>query len=166
MQAEHGIKSLSNILTKHLTKSGEIWPDYLPFATLAHNTYNSPNLSNYSPYELVFGRKPKLLLDVETNPDIKVSATYKEYYEQLENRLRYLQKVLLDFKMRRLALLNKDWEYFQYNSGDLVYLISPLMSQLGTASRKIMVKYVGPLVVYKIIDPHNYLLVTLDGKLF
>ena len=28
-----------------------------------------------------------------------------------------------------------------------------------------MVKYVGPLVVYKIIDLHNYLLMTLDGKL-
>ena len=27
-----------------------------------------------------------------------------------------------------------------------------------------MVKYVGPLSVYKIIDPHNYLLMTLDGK--
>ena len=81
LQAEHGIKSLSNILTKHLTKSGEMWIDYLPFTTLAHNTYNSPNLSNYSPYELVFGRKPKLLLDLDTNPDIKVLATYKEYYE-------------------------------------------------------------------------------------
>ena len=62
-------------------------------------------------------------------------------------------------------MLNKDREYFQYNSGDLVYLISPLTSQLRTASRKIMVKYVGPLVVYKIVDPHNYLLMTLDGKL-
>ena len=39
------------------------------------------------------------------------------------------------------------------------------MSQLRTASRKIMVKYVGPLAVYNIIDPHNYLLMTLDGKL-
>ena len=57
--AEHGIKCLSNILTKHLTKSGEMWSDYLPFVTLVYNTYNSPNLSNYSPYELVFGRKLK-----------------------------------------------------------------------------------------------------------
>ena len=79
--------------------------------------------------------------------------------------MKYLQKVLLDFKMRWLALLNKDQEYFQYNSGDLVYLLSPLTSQLRTASKKIMVKYVGPLVVYKIIDLHNYLLMTLDGKL-
>ena len=78
--------------------------------------------------------------------------------------MRYLQKVILDFKMRQLALLNKDWEYFQYNNGDLVYLISALMSQLRTTSRKIMVKYVGSLVVYKIIDPHNYLLMILDGK--
>ena len=61
--------------------------------------------------------------------------------------------------------MNKDHAFFQYNSGDLVYLISILMSQLRTASRKIMVKYVGPLVIYKIIDPHNYLLMTLDGKL-
>ena len=37
------------------------------------------------------------------------------------------------------------------------------MSQLRTTSRKII--YAGPLVVYKIIDPHNYLLMTLDGKL-
>ena len=81
LQAEHGIKSLSNILTKHLTGMAEMWPDNSPLATLAHNTYNSPNLSNYSTYELVFGRKPKSLLDLETDPDIKVSATYKEYYE-------------------------------------------------------------------------------------
>ena len=165
LQAEHGIKSLSNILTKHLNKSGDMWIDYLPFTALAHNIYNSPNLSNYSPYELVFGKKPKLLLDLEMDPDIKVSVTYKEYYKRLEQRLKYLQKVLLDFKMRHLALLNKDREYFQYNSGDLVYLTSPLTSQLRTASRKIMVKYVGPLAVYKIIELHNYLLMTLDGKL-
>ena len=113
----------------------------------------------------MFGRKPKSLLDLETDPDIKVLATYKEYYNRLEERLKYLQKVLLDFKMRHLVLLNKDREYFQYNSGDLIYLISPLTSQLRTASRKSMVKYVGPLVVYKIVDPHNYLLMTLDGKL-
>ena len=84
-------------MTKHLTGMGEIWPDYLPFATLAHITYNSPSLSNYSPYKLVFGRKPKLLLDLETDPDIKVMETYNEYYERLEKRLKYLHKVLQDF---------------------------------------------------------------------
>ena len=40
-----------------------------------------------------------------------------------------------------------------------------MTSQLPMASRKVMIKYVGPVIVYKIIDPHNYLLKTLDGKL-
>ena len=61
--------------------------------------------------------------------------------------------------------INKDREYFQYNSRDLVYLISPLTSQLRTASRKVAIRYVGPLVIHKIVDPHNYLLMTMDGKL-
>ena len=64
-----------------------------------------------------------------------------------------------------LIIINKDREYFQYNSGDLVYLISPLTTQLRTSSRKIAMKYVGPLVVYKIVDPHSYLLMKIDGKL-
>ena len=59
--------------------------------------------------------------------------------------------------------MNKDRENFQYRGGDLVYIISPLTSQLRTNSWKIAVKYVGPVVVYKIVDPHNYLLMTLDG---
>ena len=28
-----------------------------------------------------------------------------------------------------------------------------------------MIKYIGPVVIYKIIDPHNYLLMTLGGKI-
>ena len=28
-----------------------------------------------------------------------------------------------------------------------------------------MIKYVGPVVIYKIIDSHNNLLMTLDGKI-
>ena len=73
--------------------------------------------------------------------------------------------MLQDVTAKRLALMNKDRDYFQYNSGDLVYIISPLTSQLRTASRKITIKYIGPLAVYKIVDPHNCLLITLGGKL-
>ena len=134
LQAEHSIKSLSRILTKHLSGQGQMWHKYLPLATFAHNTFNSPNLANHSPYELVFGRKPKLLLDLETDLDVKVSGTYREYFLQLRTKLGYLHKFLQDFWMKRLALINKDREDFQYNSRDLVYIILPLTSQLRTAS--------------------------------
>ena len=53
LQVEHGMKSLSTTLTKHLTYIGQMWPKYLPLATFAYNTFNSPNLANYNPYQLV-----------------------------------------------------------------------------------------------------------------
>ena len=60
-------------------------------------------------------------------------------------------------------MINQNRENFQYRGGDLVYIISPLTSQLITNSQKVAIKYVGPVVMYKIIDPHNYLLMMLDG---
>ena len=125
----------------------------------------SPNVGNYSPYELVFGRKPKSLLNQESTPDIKVSRAFKEYFELLNRRLKYLHRLLLDFKSERLVMINENRDFFQHNNGDLVYIISPLMSQLCTASRKVIIKYVGPVVIYKLIDPHSYQLMTLDGKI-
>ena len=62
-------------------------------------------------------------------------------------------------------MINKNCTDFQYNSGDLVYIISPFTSQLRTNLRKLTIKYVGPLVIYKIVDPHSYLWMTLDGKI-
>ena len=129
----------------------------------AYNTFNSPNLGNYSPYELTFDRKPKLLLNVETNPDIKVYRNVREYYDSFNKRIKYLQDILFNFRSWRLVMINKNRENFQYRGGDIVYIISPLTSQLRTNSQKIAVKYVGPVVIYKIVDPHNYLLMTLDG---
>ena len=136
LQAEHGIKSLSRILTKHLNGQGQMWHKYLPLATFTHNTFNSPNLANHSPYKLVFGRKPKLLLDLETDPDMKVSGTYREYFLELRKRLEYLHKLLQDFWMKRLALINKDRDDFQYNSRDLVYIIFALNRPVKDSIKK------------------------------
>ena len=71
LQAEHGMKSHTCILTNHLTNLGLMWTKYLSLAMFAYNTFNSPNLGNYSPYELTFGRKPKLLLNVNSKPRYK-----------------------------------------------------------------------------------------------
>ena len=100
LQAEHGIKSLTHILTKHLTNLGQMWTKYLSLATFAYNTFNSPNVGNYSLHEVTFGRKPKLLLSVDPNPDIKVSRNFKEYYELLNKRIMYLQNILFNLSCR------------------------------------------------------------------
>ena len=105
LQAEHGIKSLSTILAKHLMNLVQMWPKYLPLATFPYNMFNTPNLGNYSPYELTYGRKLRPFLNLDSNPDIKVSGTFKEYYELLDKGLKYLHDILL--KSKRLAMIIK-----------------------------------------------------------
>ena len=109
--------------------------------------------------------KPRPLINLDSNPDIKVSGTFREYYELLNKRIKYLQDNLFNFKSKRLAMINKDRAFFQYKSGDLVYIIFPANKSTMHSIMKVTIKYVGPLVIYKIIDPHNYLFMTLDGKI-
>ena len=52
-------------------------------------------------------------------------------------------------------MINQNRENFQYRGGDLVYIISPLTSQLRTNSQNIAIIYIGPVVIYKIIDSHK-----------
>ena len=100
LQAEHGIKSLSSILTKHFMGQGQNWNKFLCLATFMYNMFNTPILCNHSPFELIFGRQPKILLDLETDPNIKVSETYQDYYILLNKRLHYLQNLLQNFKLK------------------------------------------------------------------
>ena len=68
LQAEHGIKSLYTILSKCLTDLDQMWPKYLPLAMLAYNTSNAPNVANYNPYEVVFGKKTETAFRFRNKP--------------------------------------------------------------------------------------------------
>ena len=110
LQVEHGIKSFSAILTKHLTGQGQMWHKYLSLAMFAYNTFHSPNLGNYSPFELTLKREPRILLNLETDPDVRIAGTYKDYHTLLTKRLKYLQNMVRNFKAKCIALINKDRE--------------------------------------------------------
>ena len=96
-----------------------MWPKYLFLATFMYNTFNNLNFANYTLYKLVFGRKQKMLLNLETTPDIKVSGTFKDYHTLLNKRLKYLHDLLQNFKSKRIAMINKDKAFFQYNSMEI-----------------------------------------------
>ena len=49
LMAEHGIKSLANILMKHLTGLGDNWPSYCKPAMLSYNSYATPQFGQFKP---------------------------------------------------------------------------------------------------------------------
>ena len=119
LQAEHGIKSLSGLLVKHLSTVWS-WHSVLPYSMLCYNGYSSPNLNGYSPYELVFRYKMILSHELEIKVDTVVSGTFKDYYEKLKKNLQYMEERLQKFRSQRLDLLNKDREYQAFEVGQIV----------------------------------------------
>ena len=47
LMAEHGIKSLANILMKHLTGLGDNWPSHCKPAMLSYNSYATPQSGQF-----------------------------------------------------------------------------------------------------------------------
>ena len=133
---------------------------------MTYNTYNTPNLDNLSPFEVVFGRKPILVPKLENTPHIPVAGTFVKAKQVLEQKLRYLREKLQRFRDNRLAMQNKDKEYHGYTVGQIVYMHHPKGSILQTASKKIKCEFVGPLAIYKCVSPNQFLLMSLDGYLY
>ena len=165
LQAEHGIKSLSGLLVKHLSTVWS-WHSVLPYSMLCYNGYSSPNLNGYSPYELVFGHKMTLSHELEIKVDTVVSGTFKDYYEKLKKNLQYMGERLQKFRSQRLDLLNKNREYQAFEVGQIVYMFQARGSVVETGSRKIRCNYIGPLVIFKAVGPNQFLLMSLDGLVY
>ena len=106
--AEHGIKSLSNILMKHLTELALDWNIYCKPGMLVYNSYASPNLADFSPFELVFGRKANICPEFEFKPQVPITGTHKQAFEILQKKLRYFRQALQKFRDNRQSLLNRD----------------------------------------------------------
>ena len=165
--AEHGIKSLSNILMKHLTGLGLDWNIYCKPAMLVYNSYASPNLADFSPFELVFGRKANICPEFEFKPKVPITGTQKQAFEILQKKLRYFRQALQKFRDNRQSLLNRDKTYHGYIAGQIVYLYFPgKTAMLHTGSRKIRCNFVGPLAIWKCVSPTQFILMSLDGKLY
>ena len=55
-----------------------MWHLYAKSCMLTYNSYTSPNLNDLSPFELVFGRKARLVPQFEITPQIPVTGTFKD----------------------------------------------------------------------------------------
>ena len=119
--AEHGIKSLSNILVKHLSELWS-WPNCLPYAMMCYNSYSTPNLDSFSPYELVFGHKMVLHHALEKQPTVPVAGHFSDYYVKLKKNLSYLRERLLKFRSQRVDLWNRNKVQHSYEAGQIVYM--------------------------------------------
>ena len=142
LQAEHGIKSLSGLLVKHLSEVWS-WHSCFLYSMLCYNAYSTPNFNGYSPYELVFGHKMTLSHELELKIDTVVSGTFTDYYERLKKNVKYMGERLQKFRSQRLDMLNRNRQHHAFEIGQIVYMYQARRSMVQTGSRKIACFFIG-----------------------
>ena len=164
--AEHGIKSLANILKKHLGEYGTIWMEYLDFAMLVYNSFCTPNLAGLSLLQYILGCSANIIPLQDVKPDSPLTGSHRKCYIKLCLQLGYLRKHLQQFRDKRHDMLNKDREHQGFYKGQIVYMYLPSGAITQTGSRKIRCTFVGPLVIYKTVSPNQFLLMSIDGTVY
>ncbi len=144
-------------------------------ATFCLNIFSISHLQNLSSYEIVYGRKPPAITDLQLEGgDLNCHTFYHltNYLDFLnecthaicdimkENHNQTIEKRLQKHGLESFALCS-------FNEGDIVYCHFPsitIISDLKLPSKKLQMSFVGPLYIFSKHDKFMYLMSTIDGE--
>ena len=108
-KVERQIKTVSEIIVKHLWDKGQMWPLFVTTAVYAMNTFVSEVLNGFSPFQLVFVHDPPDLTSLSFPKIDTIPITYREYYNLLLARAQMVGRLLLDWRTQQaLEFENKN----------------------------------------------------------
>ena len=121
-QCERFNRTLHNLLKTLSPEKKRKWPDYLPELLHAYNA--TPHAATgYSPFYLMFGRDPRLPVDLQMESDETVSDTWLEEHQQ---RLRYAYlkagEHLEKERIKRKQVFDRTAKNYNIDVGERVYL--------------------------------------------
>ena len=95
------IKTISEIIVKHLWDKGQMWPLFATTTAYAMNTFASEALSGFSPFQLVFLRYLPDLTSLSFPKIDTIPVNYCEYYNFLLARAQMIGRLLLEWKLNK-----------------------------------------------------------------
>lgn len=145
-------RTLQESLSKYIQSNQSDWDLHLPSCTFALNTAVHAS-TQYSPYQIVFGRQPNLpidiLFDIPTIPYLENSQKIRDQVK--ENILKAQNQYASQYNAKRVE---KD---YPINSK---VMIADTMPKPGM-SRKLSPKFMGPYRIVKQISPLHYKLTNI-----
>ena len=82
-KVERQIKTVSDIIVKHLWDKGQMWPLFVTTAAYAMNTFTSEALNGFSPFQLVFIHNQPDLTSLSFPKIDTIPLACGEYYNLL-----------------------------------------------------------------------------------
>ena len=95
-KCERQIKTISEIIVKHLWDKGQMWPFFATTTAYAMNMFASEALSSFSPFQLIFLRDPPDLTSLSFPKIDTIPVNYRKYYNLLLARAQMIGRLLLE----------------------------------------------------------------------
>ena len=158
-QVERLNHTLAGMLAMYVDEQHDDWDDQLPAVTFAYNT-GRQETTGYSPFYLLYGRQPRLPIDVFLGSSLNntASVTAAQYAETLINRLASAKRLLQN---RTAIMQSKQKDRYDQGRRDVSYAIDDLVlvykpiRKKGRAE-KLLHHYFGPYKVIRCLSPLNY----------
>ena len=167
-KCERQIRTISEIIMKHLWDKGQMWPLFATTAAYAMNTFASEALSGLSPFQLVFLRDPPDLTSLSFPKIDTILVKYREYYNLLLARAQLVGRLLLEWRTKQVleyenrAKKFRNKEIFQDNQ--MVFLLALHASALQTNTTTKQ-DFISPLFIDIALDKTHYRLKDATGLL-
>ena len=102
-KVERQIKTISDIIVKHLWDKGQMWPQFVSTAANAMNTFASEAFNGFSLFHLVFICDPPDLTSLSFPKIDTMPVVYREYYNMLLARPQMVGRLLLDWRTQQAS---------------------------------------------------------------
>ena len=168
-KCERQIKTISEIIVKHLWDKGQMWPLFATTGASAMSTFASKALSGFSPFKLVFLLDPPNLTSLSFPKIDTIPVNYCKYYNLLLARAQMISRLLLEWRTKQaLEYEKKNSQYTNkemFQDDQMIYLLVLHSSALHTDTTKFKQDFIGPLFVDTAIDKTHYWLKDVTGLL-
>ena len=150
--------TLSQTLRAYVNKDQSNWPSLLPSVMMAFRSTPCSESTQFTPFQLLFGREMTLPIDTSLIPKPTLGQDAKKYFESLIQKLKVSQEIATEnLKIaKEKAKLRHDQNAkeptFQLN--DLVLLRNTRVRE--GLSTKLADKYTGPYYIVEVGPNHTY----------
>ena len=153
-QSEREIKTLITVLRAFCNEHQDDWDDYLDMVELGCNSTTQTSTQS-SPFELLYGMKPRLPVDVALAPIAPKNPAAVNRAERMQAALRFARTHLLEAQQRQVKNADRHRRHAAFAVGDAA-LLSTEGLQLRNGSNKLCSRFIGPFEVVEVINANAY----------
>ncbi|XP_068097047.1 uncharacterized protein [Hyperolius riggenbachi] len=149
-------KTLKMMLKRVVQKDGKDWDCLIPAVMFAVREVPQAS-TGFSPFELVYGRRPRGLLDLvketwesESSPHISVVEHISQMQERIAKVMPLVKEHLMAAQEAQRRVYNRSAKVRQFQIGDRVAVLIP------TVESKFLARWQGPFEIIEKIGDVNY----------